>query len=54
MKILTILSVLALTMGACSSPNTENNVRDGGHGIGIDTETVNQIQQSADSIDASL
>ena len=49
MKLLTILFAIALALAACDGKSGENVVRDGGHGIGIDTETVNQIQLAENS-----
>ncbi len=54
MKTLLLLSALALTASACGGRSDENTVRDGGHGIGIDTETVNSILEPADTLDAQL
>lgn len=58
-KIITAMGIMSilLMLGSCfqSGKVDGNNIKDGGHGIGIDTTTVNQIEISLllDSIEAA-
>lgn len=55
MKYAYIIIGIALFFLSCSDGKSGkiNQPYDGGHGIGIDTETVKQIQQYEDSIKAN-
>lgn len=54
MKILSFLFLFILLMSCGNGNGGKNDAPiDGGHGIGIDTATVNEIQQYVDSIKAT-
>ena len=53
-KLLSALSALLMVAMTSCNGNGGTNVVDGGHGIGIDTATVNAINRAEEAADQSV